>query len=167
MEFVLREFVLSDVKSLTKYANNQNIGKFLKFIPFPYTEKHAEEYITQTINRDKQKQNIQAIVVDGEVIGTISLFVGNGLYCKIAEIGYWIGEEFWGKGITTKAIKQMCAKGFENYDIVRIYGNIFTVNTASGRVLEKCGFKFEGTLRKAIYKDGIVYDESIYALIKE
>lgn len=167
MECVLREFVLSDAKSLAKYANNKNIGRFLRFLPFPYTEEDGEEFITQTINRDKQKQDIEAIVVDGEVIGTIGLFVGSDVYCKTAEIGYWIGEEFWGKGIMTTAVKQMCAKGFKNYDIVRIYAHIFSVNTASARVLEKCSFKFEGTLTKGIYKDGVVYDESSYALIKD
>lgn len=167
MEFILREFVLSDKKSLAKYANNINIGRYLRFLPFPYTEQNAEDFIIESLNRDKEKQDIRAIEVKGEVIGTIGLFVGSGLYCKTAEIGYWIAEPFWDKGITTTAVQQMCDEGFKKYDIVRIYANIFSANTASGRVLEKCGFKNEGVLRKAIYKDGIIYDEISYALVKD
>lgn len=100
-------------------------------------------------------------------MGNVSLMVGTDIYRKSAEIGYFIGEPFWNKGITTKAVNLITKFGFENLDIVRIYTGIFEYNPASQRVLEKCGFTKEGVFRKSICKYGQVYDEIRYAKIKD
>ena len=100
-----------------------------------------------------------------EVI-TIGVFLKNDVYSKSAEIGYWLSETFWGKGIMTDAIIQMCEMAFKSYDIVRIFAEPFSTNIASCKALEKAGFELEGKLKKSIYKNGKICDSYIYALVK-
>ena len=89
------------------------------------------------------------------------------VYSKSAEIGYWLAEEYWGKGIMSIAVEKICKLAFERYDIVRIYASAFRYNQGSQRVLEKAGFKLEGILEKSVYKNGKMYDSCMYALINE
>lgn len=104
---------------------------------------------------------------DDKAIGSVGVSIGEDIYEKSAEIGYWIGESYWGQGIMTHAIKEMIKLCFSQYDIVRLYAVVFSHNKVSCKVLEKCGFVFEGTLRNSIYKDGDIYDSRIYALVKK
>jgi ribosomal-protein-alanine N-acetyltransferase len=110
---------------------------------------------------------LRAIDIDGIAVGSIGIFLKDDVYCKSAELGYWLGEPFWGKGIMTQAVKQICKMAFEKYDIVRIFAEPYADNTASRRVLEKAGFRLEGILRKSVYKKGQIMDSCIYALIKD
>ncbi len=98
--------------------------------------------------------------------GNIGLVKGTDVYVKSAEIGYFLGELFWNKGIMTQAVNLITDYGFENLDIDRIYTGVFDYNLASQRVLEKCGFTKEATFRKAIFKNGKIYDEIRYAKLK-
>ena len=109
----------------------------------------------------------QAIVVDGEAVGSISLTLGSDVYRRSAELGYWLGEPFWGRGIMTAVVTAMCREGFGTWDIVRIHAEPFARNAASRRVLEKAGFTLEGTLRQSVYKNGEMLDSCIYALLRE
>lgn len=105
--------------------------------------------------------------VDGEAAGSIGLFLGSDVYRRSAELGYWLGEPFWGRGIMTAAVETMCREGFAAWDIVRIHAEAFARNAASRRVLEKAGFALEGTLRRSVYKNGEMLDSCIYALVRE
>ena len=165
MQFELRPFQLSDLQSLVKYANNYNIAKNLsnKF-PFPYTQDHGIAFINLALSAVPQE--IFAIVVNGEVAGSIGVHPQQDFYCKNAEMGYWIAEDYWGKGIVPEAIKLMVAYGFRTFDITRIFARTFDTNIKSQRVLEKTGFKLEAELAGTFYKNGTVYDELIYALRK-
>ncbi len=163
MEFKLRPWKLSDAKSLAKYANNHNISKQLRdAFPFPYSEKDAIHFI-QFVQENNPK-GILAIEIEGYACGGIGLHPQNDVYRKNAELGYWLGEEFWGKGIMTEAIIQMISYGFENFDIQRIFAVPFEHNYASQKVLEKAGFSVEARLSKTIYKEGEYFDEIIYAV---
>ena len=102
-----------------------------------------------------------------QAVGTISLTVGGDVYRRSGELGYWLGEEFWGRGIMTAAVQRICREGFERFDLVRIYAEPFASNTASRRVLEKAGFTLEGVMRRGVYKDGQVLDYCMYALLRD
>ena len=119
------------------------------------------------LNADKNEQFNFAITYNGEVVGSIGATRQPNIYCRTAELGYYIGQPFWGKGITTAAVKQICSYVFENTDIIRIYAESFARNTASCKVLEKAGFTYEGTLRANAVKNGIIEDMRMYSLIKE
>jgi ribosomal-protein-alanine N-acetyltransferase len=165
MQFELRPFHLSDLSSLVKHANNYNIAKNLsnKF-PFPYTQDHGVAFINLTLSANPLQ--IFAIVVNGQVAGSIGVHPQADFYCKNAEMGYWIAEEFWGQGIVPEAVKLMVNYGFKTFDITRIYARTFDTNFKSQRVLEKVGFILEAELKETFYKNGTVYDELIYAIRK-
>lgn len=164
--FKLRKWEIDDIKSIEKYANNKNVADNLRNIfPYPYTLEDAEDYVRFCIKGDKKKQCCRAVTVNGEAVGSIGVFIKDDVYCKTAEVGYWLGEEFWGKGIMSKAIKEICEFVFDNYDIVRIFAEPFACNMGSKRALEKADFKLEGILEKSVYKNGVIGDSCIYGLI--
>ena len=105
-------------------------------------------------------------IVDGKPAGSIGLHLQTDILRKNAEIGYWLGESYWNKGIITKVIPQMIEYGFKNLDIVRIFARIFGTNIASQKVVEKCGFVLEGKYNKTLFKNGEFLDELIYAIRK-
>ena len=168
MEFTLRDWKVTDAPGLTLYANNIKIAQNLRnAFPHPYTLEDAEAYIDAAINTDKTKALLYAIDIDGEAVGSIGVFVKDDIYCKTAEIGYWLGEPFWGNGIISKAIAMISDIAFKKFDIIRLYAEPFAVNYGSCRALEKAGFQLEGVLKKNVFKLGEVLDSCIYAKVKE
>ncbi|MDE6000856.1 MAG: GNAT family N-acetyltransferase [Clostridia bacterium] len=167
MNCEIREWRTDDAKSLANALNNKKIMDNLRDgLPFPYTEKDALDYINAMLNADKNSVFAFAIVYDGEVVGSIGIFRQQNIHFKTAELGYYIGEQFWDKGIATAAVKQACNYVFENTEIIRIYAEPFARNLASCRVLEKAGFVYEGTLRANAVKNDVVEDMKMYAKIK-
>ena len=167
MDVKIRIWRTTDAKSLSVLLNNKNILNNLRDgLPFPYSEKDALDYINAMLNADKNSVFAFAIVYDGEVVGSIGIFRQQNIHFKTAELGYYIGEKFWNKGIATVAVKQTCDYVFENTDIIRIYAEPFARNLASCRVLEKAGFVCEGTLHANAVKCGVVEDMKMYAKIK-
>ncbi len=166
MHFELRPFQHTDLSNLVKHANNYNIAKNLsnKF-PFPYTQDHGIAFINLALSASPQE--IFAITIEDQVIGSIGVHPQLDFYCKNAEMGYWISEEYWGNGIVPAAIKLMVNYGFNTFDITRIFARTFDTNIKSQRVLEKSGFTLETTLKETFYKYGTVYDELIYAIRKK
>jgi len=160
----LREFRKSDIKLLAGLCNNKKIWDNLRdYIPHPYTEKDAEEFIGFCKNENPQLTF--AIEVEGEFAGSIGLVRQKDVYRLSAEIGYWLGEPYWGKGIMTEAVWQLTEYGFSRLGLVRIYTGVFDFNRASQRVLEKAGFKLECISEKALIKNDRICDEYKYALI--
>lgn len=165
MEYKLRDWKMSDAKSMTKHANNFNIAKWLTDeFPHPYSEEDGKKYIEFVTNNTDAK--VFAIEIDGEAVGSIGIFPQAGIHCKSAEIGYWLSENYWGKGIMTRAIKEIVDYGFSRFDIVRIFARPFATNKGSKRVLEKAGFKLEAQLEKSLYKNGTYLDECIYVIFR-
>lgn len=107
------------------------------------------------------------IDVAGEAVGSITLRPGDDIERCSAELGYWVGEEFWGRGVASSAVKRMCSYGFSDLGLVRIFAMPIVWNPASIRVLQKAGFTHEGTLRRACIKDGRLADMELYALVRE
>jgi RimJ/RimL family protein N-acetyltransferase len=107
-----------------------------------------------------------AIDMDGACIGGIGLILNSDVYVYSAEIGYWLGEPFWNQGIATEAVRQMIEYCFYYFDIIRIYAEVFEINKASMRVLEKNGFYLEGVRRKAVYKNAVLMDDYIWVKLR-
>lgn len=161
-EITLRRFRLSDCTRMAKLANNENIARNLRDgFPNPYTEELAETWIRKFM--DQEPQTFFAIEYKGEYVGNISLVKGSDVYRKSAEVGYFIGEEYWNKGIVTTALNLICEYGFSALDIIRIHTGVFSYNLASQRVLEKCGFVKEGVFKNAVFKRDQFLDEVRYA----
>ena len=167
-DYILRPWREGDAVSIARYADNGKIAANLRDVfPWPYAPQDAVDFVAGCIRNEGQGQLCRAIEVDGEAVGSIGLFLGNDVYRRSAEIGYWLGEPFWGRGLMTAAVAAMCREGFAAWDIVRIHAEPFARNLASRRVLEKAGFTLEGTLRRSVYKNGEMLDSCIYALVRE
>lgn len=161
----LRTWKKSDQKRLASLANNENIAKFMMdSFPFPYTEKDAEEWISMCL--EEENNLILAIELNGELVGGIGGHFKRDIQRYSAELGYWVGENYWGKGIVSKAIGTFCTYLFSNYKINRIYADVFSTNPASAIVLEKNAFVQEGHLKKAAYKNGLFIDLLVYSRLK-
>jgi len=161
MNYKLRKWKDSDLESLVKHANNINIAKWLtNQFPYPYTEESGKSYLNLIKNDNPTR--VFAIEVEGEAVGSIGVFPQSDIHEKSAEIGYWLSERYWRKGIMSGAIREIAKYGFETFDIVRIYARPFSTNIGSQMVLEKAGFTFEARLKNALYKNNELLDELIY-----
>lgn len=168
MDCTIREWRLEDKNDLSAMLNNKNILNNLRDgLPYPYTINDAEEYITAMLSADKAKTFAFAIVLNDIVVGSIGVFRCDNIHFRTAEMGYYIGEPYWGNGFGTSAVKQICKYIFEQTDIIRIFSEPFAHNTASCRVLEKAGFQLEGILHSNAVKNGNILDMKMYALIKK
>ena len=148
---IIRNFKISDKISITKHANNRKIWKNVRnAFPHPYIEANAEEWIS-SILEEKVKTKF-AIVVDGKAIGGIGVEKKEDVYVQTMELGYWIGEEYWNKGIITEAIQAIVDYVFEKFDIIRLEAHVYHWNIGSMRALEKVGFEKEAILKKRVFK---------------
>ncbi len=162
----LRPWQPRDVDALVKYANNYAIWRNLRdTFPHPYTETDAREW-SQRPNQSEPLTNL-AIATADEAIGSIGLTLQDDVHFRSGEVGYWLGEPFWGQGIATRALRAFSEYAFANFDLVRLYAIVFAWNPASARVLEKAGFNFEARMRNSATKAGSTVDEFLYALVRE
>ena len=167
MNITLRPWCETDTALCAALANDEGVAANLRDVfPHPYTEQDARDFIALCCAADPDEALFCAVEVDGVFAGSVSLTRGVDVACKSAELGCWFGRPFWGKGIATEAVRQMCARGFAAWDIVRIFAEPFSRNRASCRVLEKNGFMHEGTKHLSVYKRGKLLDSELYALIK-
>ena len=167
MNFKIRRWELSDARDLATALSNKKIQDNLRDgLPYPYTEQDGKEFISAMLAANESDTFAFAITVNGKVIGNIGAFRQTNIHNKTAELGYYIAEEYWGKGIMTEAVKQLCDYVFSHTDIIRIYAEPFAYNIGSCRVLEKAGFQYEGTLRSNAFKNGNVLDMKMYSKLK-
>ena len=168
MDYGLREWRITDAPELARFLSNKNILDKLRDGPtFPYSVKDAEAYIVQLLASVPGSSFCFAVTDNDKAIGNIGAFRGNNIHSQTAELGYYLDEEYWGKGIITNGVKDVCNHIFRNTDIIRIYAEPFADNIASCRVLEKCGFTCEGILRQNAIKNGVIKDMKMYSLLKE
>jgi [ribosomal protein S5]-alanine N-acetyltransferase len=159
----LRQWREGDEQSLAANANNKKIWMNLRDVfPFPYTLKNAVLWIELS----KESKTNFAIDVDGQAVGDIALTMQGDLMRRSAELGYWLGEAYWGRGIMTEAVRAMTDYAFQSFDINRVFAGILEYNAASARVLEKNGYVCEGRLRQACSKEGKLYDQLIFATVR-
>ena len=167
MSCVLRKWRLSDAGDLAAALNNEKILNNLRDgLPFPYTEQDAGDYITAMLSADENSTFAYAITVDDRAVGSIGAFRQSNIHRQTAELGYYLAEEYWGRGIMTEAIRQLCAILFDTTDILRVYAEPFAYNTGSRRALEKAGFALEGIMKNNAVKNGKVLDMALYSLTR-
>lgn len=165
-EVTLRPFVPGDKKRLAELGNNVNIFRNLRDgFPHPYTITDAERFIAMVM--EHVPPHAFAIEYQGEYVGNIGIHPKGEIYRLGAEIGYFLGEAYWHRGIMPRAVRLACDYAFRELAIIRIDTGVFDYNMASQRVLEKCGFVREGVFRKSVIKMGRICDEVRYALLKE
>ena len=161
----IRSWEPSDQAALAKYANNRKIWLNVRdSFPHPYTLEEARFSIMLAMESNPEIRF--AIATSEEAIGSIGLSIEGDVHRRTAEIGYWIAEPYWGMGIATKVVSAFTDYAFEQFDISRIFGEVFDGNESSARVLEKAGYIFEGRARKSITKDGKTFDSTIYAITR-
>ena len=165
MAVLIRAWTEADLENLVTNANNIKIWNNLRnYFPSPYTEEAGKNWLTQVIGAEPLANF--AIDVDGVAVGGIGLIFNSDVYYKSAEVGYWLGENYWGQGIATEAVRQLAEYTFYYFDIVRLYAEVFETNKASMRVLEKNGFYLEGVRRKAVIKNETLMDDYIWVKLR-
>jgi len=162
----LRPWRSNDVSALVRHANNQRVARNLRdAFPHPYTPRDAEAWL-QNVG-DNREDLILAVEVNGEAAGGIGIHQMKDVYRYNGEIGYWLSEFHWGKGIMTDAVAVLVGYAFTNRRWLRIFATIFENNPASMRVLEKNGFELEAIHKRTVMKEGVLMDEYLYALLRE
>lgn len=163
----IRKWKLSDAKDLALALSNRKVQDNLRDgFPYPYTEQDGKDYISDMLSANEDDTFAFAVTADNKVVGSIGVFRQGNIHRKTAELGYYVAEECWSRGIMTEAVKQICEYVFSKSDILRIYAEPFAYNIASCRVLEKAGFQYEGTLRSNAVKNGEVIDMKMYSLLR-
>lgn len=165
INWTLREFTPEDALPMSQIANNPLIACNLRDgFPSPYTLDHARDWLAMVLTN---KHNLlRAIDIDGRLAGSVGLHAGHDVYRFNYELGYWLGEPYWGKGIMTAVVKEMVKKGFSELKAHRIFAGIFDFNNASAAVLLKCGFRHEATLHQSVYKNNQWADELIFSMLE-
>lgn len=162
----VRSWEWRDREAIVRHANNRNVSINLRDrFSYPYTLSDARLWLDMVVGQ-KPETNF-AIALGGEAIGGIGFTLQHDVAHRSAEIGYWLGEEFWGRGIATDALIAVTDYAFASHDLCRLYANVFEWNRGSARVLKKAGYSFEGCLRKSVTKDGKTIDQLMYAAIRE
>ena len=163
--FRLREWKLTDIVSLVKHINNEKIWNNVRDgLPYPYTMLDADKYI-RMVQAQPHVQNF-AIEVAGEAVGGVGIVPLTDVERLSAEVGYWLGEDYWGRGITSEAVALLVDYVFRETGIIRLFASVYEYNPASMKVLEKVGFTRQAILRDAAIKNGRVIDMYYYDLIK-
>ncbi len=167
MKCTLRKWNVSDASALAKVLSSESIFDNLRDgMPYPYTEADGMAYIAGMRLSEEDGCFSFAVCFGGEIVGCVSVVRGNDIYRHSGELGYYLSEEYRGRGIMTDAVREICDTVFQNSDILRIHAEVFAKNKASQRVLLKCGFEYEGTKRKGAVKNGELRDVLLYAKLR-
>ena len=167
MEIKLKKPTLEDKEGLKAVCNAVDRTYLSDRLPYPYTDESAEWWINMVRENDEKTGVWRVIYVDGKLVGNISVEQKQDVYHRDGEIGYLLLTDYWSKGIMTEAVRQICKIAFEHLDIIRITGVYYEPNVASGRVLEKAGFEYEGTRINGVSKGNQIYNLCMTGLLRE
>jgi RimJ/RimL family protein N-acetyltransferase len=163
---IVRSWESGDLASMVHHANDRRVWLNLRDrFPHPYTTRHGAAFLQRVIGAIPE--TTFAIAVNGEAVGGIGFMLHDDIERVSAEIGYWLGHAQWGRGICTEAVRAVTEYAISQHGLTRVFAVPFTHNTASCRVLEKAGYRLEGTMRRSAIKDGTVYDQHLYAFVTE
>jgi [ribosomal protein S5]-alanine N-acetyltransferase len=164
---ILRHIKKEDAESIVSEVSDKTIHRNTLSMPYPYTLKDAKDWIGRNLKRYKDrdvKDYVLAIEIDGKFAGAVGIH--KIVFGHKASLGYWLGRKYWGKGYMSEAVKLIMGVAFKRFKIKRLYACVFPWNKASMRVVEKCGMKFEGVLKKNVMKRGKIIDEYLWAKVK-
>lgn len=161
----IRPWSSRDAAALAKYANNRKIWLNLRdAFPHPYTAANAQEFLDMV---DRQNPvTFYAIATREEAIGGIGISLKQDVHRLTAEMGYWLAEPYWAKGMMTETIAKFTDYAFKHFQLARIYAEPYANNFGSCRALEKAGYALEGRLHRSVFKDGQILDQLLYAQVK-
>jgi ribosomal-protein-alanine N-acetyltransferase len=171
MEFQLEDLLLrplrpTDARSLAHHANDRAVWRTLRdAFPHPYSVDDAHTFI-EDVASGEEGALVLGLEVEGEVVGVCGAYPQDDVYRRSAEVGYWVGRAFQGRGLATRALGALTACAFEELDVVRLQAGVFAGNSSSARVLEKCGYLREGVLRESVEKEGVLLDSWLYAKLR-
>ena len=166
MKVELRKWSLADKEGLTELCNAVDRTFLSDRLPNPYTDENADWWLNMVTKSEGIDGTFRAIVVDGKIVGSISIERKADIYRLDGELGYMLLRDYWNRGLMSRAVGQVCEIAIKELGLKRITANVFHPNLASQRILQKNGFKQEGVMRKAVIKEGIFYDILIYGLLK-
>jgi RimJ/RimL family protein N-acetyltransferase len=162
----IRDWRPTDLDRLVRLGDNRKIWRNMRDrFPSPYTRAAGEVWIAQAMAQDPHTAFV--IAVDDELVGSIGIIPGTDIYARSGEIGYWLGEEYWGRGLAAEALAGFVPWSFEHFNMLRLWAAVWVGNPGSARVLEKAGFVREAHMRMAAFKDGESQDEWVYARVVE
>lgn len=162
----LRSWRSGDEDSLVRHADDRDVWINLRDrFPHPYTRDDARAWLR--LVADSTPETNFAVAVAGEAVGGIGITLQDDVSRRSAEIGYWLGRSYWGRGIATAAVRALTDWAFAHFDLCRLYAGVFEWNPASARVLEKAGYVLEGRLRRSVTKDGRTIDQLLHALVRD
>ena len=158
----LREYKKADVDRLVELANNENVSRYLVYtFPYPYKKQDAEWWIEEGATANNSVTKV--IDYNGIFVGSVGITPQNGWKEHSAEIGYWLGEKYWGKGIATESLRMMTEISFSELEFRKLFAPVLGPNKASMRVLDKCGYILEGVFKQDVYKGGNYQDGYYFA----
>jgi RimJ/RimL family protein N-acetyltransferase len=162
---IARSWRADDLDALVRHADNPAIAQNMRDrFPSPYTRADGEAFLAMAAQ--SQPETFFAIETDGKAVGGIGLHLGQDIERVSAEVGYWLGESVWGRGLATAALVGLSQNGFTAFGLTRIFALPFAENLASRRVLEKAGFTLEAVLRRSAIKQGRIRDQALYVLVQ-
>ncbi len=157
----LRRWRDGDQPSLVQHANDEGVARWLRDgFPHPYTAADADGWVDHA--GTALAGLVFAIDVDGKAVGSVGLMPGADVFAWSAEVGYWLGRAFWGRGLAPLALAALSAHALGPMGYLRLYAGVFAGNERSARVLAKCGYELEGVRRAAVVKRGTMYDEAVW-----
>ncbi len=136
-------------------------------LPYPMDTAFAMEYIRERMFNSEERQICRAIMVDGHAVGGVDVIFSSGLFSRSAELSIWLAKPYRGQGLGGRVIKKICEDTFDNYDILRIESHPYSNHIAAAQALRTAGFKHEGTVRSAIFKNNTTYDYEIFSILKD
>ena len=161
----VRSWRKDDLTALVRHANNAKIAANLRDqFPHPYTRSDGLDFLDYA--RSQEPECAFAIEFGGEAVGGVGFKLGHDIARRSAEMGYWLTEDLWGRGIATRAVTAMSEWGFDNYKLTRVFAMAFAHNAGSIRVLEKSGFVREGVMRRSAIKNGVILDQILFAKVR-
>lgn len=166
MEITLEKWKKEDAYDLMKICNETDRTYLSNRLPYPYTEENADWWLNMVSEKEGKRGIFRSVRVDGEIVGNITVEQKEDVFVKDAELGYLLLPRMWSRGIMSEAVRRICEIAFKELDIVRITGQVYEPNVASRRVLEKNGFELEGLLKKAVFKEGKIWNLCVYGKTK-
>ena len=162
---ILRPWTEEDEEGLVELANNWNVARNLSdAFPHPYTRESARQWVASQTATDAPPARHFAIVFEGRAVGSVGLVPKTDIFRCTMELGYWIGEPFWGRGFASEAVRAVVRWAFATHpEVAAIQARYFASNPDSGRVLARCGFQLEGRLRDGAIKQGVLHDVLVYS----
>jgi len=166
MEITLEKWKKEDAYDLMRICNETDRTYLSNRLPYPYTEENASWWLNMVSENEGKRGIFRSVRVDGEIVGNITVEQKEDVFVKDAELGYLLLPRMWSRGIMSEAVRRICEIAFEELDIVRITGQVYEPNAASRRILEKNGFELEGILKKAVFKEGKIWNLCVYGKTK-